>query len=129
MEKGIFWARRVADGKIELLTVKTPCDENGSALCPVYYTSKSGDNFNHKAERKKLDRNVTRGHAYNTYPRGRVEIKYEKVTVYANPVLLREGIWLFIIQSFRLEEAAAQGKVRFCADGSAHYRFLTEEEF
>ena len=44
MEKGIFWARRDADGKIELLTVKTPCDENGSALCPVCYTSKSGDN-------------------------------------------------------------------------------------
>lgn len=53
MEKGIFWARRDADGKIELLTVKTPCDENGSALCPVCYTSKSGDNFNHKAEWKK----------------------------------------------------------------------------
>ena len=65
MEKGIFWARRDADGKIELLTVKTPCDENGSALCPVCYTSKSGDNFNHKAEWKKLDRSVTKGRAYN----------------------------------------------------------------
>ena len=129
MEKGIFWARRDADGKIELLTVKTPCDENGSALCPVCYTSKSGDNFNHKAEWEKLNRSVTKGRAYNAYPRGRVEIKNGKVTVYANPELLREDIRLFIIQTFRLAQAASQGKVRFCADGSAHYRFFTEEEF
>ena len=127
MEKGIFWAHKDADGKIELLTVKTPCDENGSALCPVCYTSKSGDNFNHKTEWEKLGRSVTSGHTFNAYPRGRVEIKNGKVTVYANPVLLREDIQLFIIQAFRLEEAAAQSKVRFCADGSAHYRFLMEE--
>lgn len=128
MEKGIFWVRRDADGKIELLTVKTPCDENGTALIPICYSSKSGNNFNHNAEWKKLDRSVTQGHTYNAYPRGRVEIKSGKVTVYANPVLLREDIRLFIIQTFQLAEAAAQGKVRFCADGSAHYRFLIEEE-
>ena len=78
MEKGIFWARKDADGKIELITVKTPCDKNGTALLPVCYTSKSGNNFNHKAEWEKLDRCVTFGQQYNYYPRGRVEIKKEK---------------------------------------------------
>lgn len=32
MEKGIFWARKDADGKIELITVKTPCDKKRHSI-------------------------------------------------------------------------------------------------
>lgn len=106
-----------------------PCDNNGTALLPVCYTSKSGSNFNHKIEWEKLDRSITCGHAYNYYPRGRVEIKNGKVTIYANPVLLKEDIVLSIVQEFFLEEAVTQNILRVCADGSLHYQFQLEEEF
>ena len=54
--KGIFWydpKRRM------LITKKIACDENGVALEAVEYSSKSGDNFNHKAEWAKMPRSIT----------------------------------------------------------------------
>lgn len=129
MDKGIFWVCKDQEEKIRLITVKTPCDKNGTALLPVYYTSKSGDNFNHKTEWKKLNRGVTCGHSYNYYPRGRVEVKNGKITLYANPILLKEDILLSIIQEFSLEEAVTQNILRVCADGSSHYQFQLEEKF
>ena len=52
------------------------------ALEHVEYSSKSGNNFNHKAEWSKLPKSVTNGQPYNYFPRGRVEIKNNKAKVY-----------------------------------------------
>ena len=82
--KGIFW---FDPQRGELIVIKVACDHNGTALEAVEYSSKSGDNFNHKVEWAKLPREVTEGHPYNYYPRGRVEIKKNKATVYFHPVL------------------------------------------
>lgn len=45
--KGIFW---YVPNEKKLITVKVKCDRNGVALEDVDYSSKSGENFNHKAE-------------------------------------------------------------------------------
>lgn len=45
--KGVFW---YVPGKEELIVKKVACDNNGMALELTEYTSKSGDNFNHKIE-------------------------------------------------------------------------------
>ena len=45
--KGIFW---FDPKRGELIIRKVACDHNGTALEAVEYSSKSDDNFNHKAE-------------------------------------------------------------------------------
>ena len=57
MEKGIFWCVSGDGGDVELITVKAPCGEAEG----VVFSSKSGENFNHKAEREKLGRKTTGG--------------------------------------------------------------------
>ncbi len=52
--KGIFWR---IDG--ELVCRKVRCDETCAPLEPAEFTSKSGENFNHKAEWVKLPRRET----------------------------------------------------------------------
>ena len=54
------------------------CNSDGMALEHVEYSSKSRNNFNHKAEWSKLPKSVTNGQPYNYYPRGRVEIKKQQ---------------------------------------------------
>ena len=84
LRKGIFWD--ITDQHcLQLVCVE--CDENGNALEDVEYSSKSGENFNHKAEWAKLPRSVTGGHDFDYYPRGRVEIKNGKATLWIPPSL------------------------------------------
>ena len=69
---------------------------------------------------------VTNGQLYNYYPRGRVEIKNGKATIYFNPVLNRFDIHSLIVTEFDL-----LGKniiVREVADGSNHYEYLIDFE-
>ena len=73
--KGIFWYNPT---KKKLIVKKVACNSNGEAIEHVEYSSKSGNNFNHKAEWSKLPKSVTNGQPYNYYPRGRVKIKNNK---------------------------------------------------
>ncbi len=116
--KGIFWY--VPDDK-RLITVKVACDENGKALQHVDYSSKSGENFNHKAEWTRLPKSVTGRNPYNYYPRGRVEIKNSKATIFLHPVLDRFDIHERIEQDFGLVGTAVY--VHIVADGSKHYAY------
>lgn len=67
--KGIFWYE---PNEHKLFTVKVRCNEKGIALEPVVYSSKSGENFNHKVEWAKLPKEITNGNPYNYYPRGKL---------------------------------------------------------
>ncbi len=118
--KGVFWWINGA-----LVCRKVRCSDAGAPLEPVEFTAKSGENFNHKAEWEKLPRSVTGGKPYNYYPRGRVEVKQSKATVYLNPQLNREDVKAQIEKEFGLK-----GLSCVCAksDGSAHYRALADEE-
>lgn len=124
--KGIFWLISGYDGSEMLYCVKVPCDINGTPTTEVEFSSKSGDNFNHKAEWAKLDREITGGHAYNYYPRGRVEIKNGIATVYLNPYLNTPKTIGKVQLYFGLFEENGLSEIRIKNDGSKHYQFQKE---
>lgn len=117
MNKGIFWLITNRSGEEQLLTVKVSCDGMGTPLVPVVFSSKSGENFNHQVEWAKFSPRLTQGKAFNYYPRGRVEVKSGKVTVYCHPDLTQPPYRDWIIEEFEIPERS-----RFVADGSSHYK-------
>ena len=123
MRKGIFWCI-YQKSKLHLVTVNVKCTADGESDEVVEYSSKSGENFNHKEEWKRLDREITGRMPYNYYPRGRVEIKNGKCTVYMNPDINTEEVEKMIMDFFELNKTDKLRSVNFKSDGSAHYRSL-----
>ncbi len=114
MRKGIFWL--VED---EFICVSVECDADGTATEPVTYSSKSGDNFNHRLEREKIPRSVTRGKAFDYYPRGRVEVKNGRATLWIAPSFNNESDIKRIKSLFGLGESTVKLEVK--VDSSPHY--------
>ena len=123
MKKGLFWfIDRNADPP-KFITVSADCDATGNALdSTVHFSSKSGANFNHAAEWQRLPKEVTQGKPYNYYPRGRVEVRDGKVTIFLNPVLNEERIVRAIKDAFDLKEGGDIKSIRVISDGSRHYQ-------
>ena len=129
MYKGKFWYDPTA---AKLIVKKVACDRNGIALETVEYSSKSGDNFNHKVEWEKFPRSITSGYPYNYYPRGRVEIKKNKAKIYLNPILicfdyLSPEPWCplrLVEKEFGLGLETIRAQV--ITDNSKHYQYLTD---
>ena len=119
MKKGIFW---IIDESLVCVVVE--CDSSGTPLETVEFSAKSGNNFNHKLEWKKINKKTTNGKPYNYYHRGRVEIKNNKATVYINPLANMNEIQEKIIKSFNLESI----NLVFKSDGSVHYQALIDAE-
>lgn len=127
IKKGVFGVRNYSNDRAELIAVCVSCDKDGNAIEPVEFSSKSGENFNHKLEWKKLKSSVTSGHSFDYYPRGRVEIKSSKAMVFLNPTINNEDITSMIIEKFGLSSVDLTS-VKFKSDGSRHYRFTSEGE-
>ena len=122
MKKGIFWCANFDTERPELITVSIACDKNGNSNEPVQFSSKPGNNFNHQLEWERIDRKITKGQSFNYYPRGRVEIKNGKATVFLNPILNKECIVSKVIDEFGLRTEELNS-VRIKSDGSNHYHF------
>ncbi len=118
--KGIFW---YVPGEHKLIAVKVACDENGNALENTNYSSKSGENFNHKIEWNKLHKDVTKKNPYNYYPRGRVEIKNSKVKIFLNSTLNESELLKLIYSEFSLSNYI---ELKAISDNSKHYNYLME---
>lgn len=125
MRKGIFWCANFDTECPELITVSAACDKNGDSKEPVRFSSKSGNNFNHRPEWERLDRSITAGRPFNYYPRGRVEIKNGKATVFLNPAINKECIVRRIMDAFELMTGELNC-INIKSDGSSHYRFTCE---
>lgn len=125
MRKGIFWCANFDTECPELITVSAACDKNGDSKEPVRFSSKSGNNFNHRPEWERLDRSITAGRPFNYYPRGRVEIKNGKATVFLNPVINKECVVRRIMDAFELMTGELNC-INIKSDGSSHYRFTCE---
>ena len=125
MRKGIFWCANFDTECPELITVSAACDKNGDSKEPVRFSSKSGNNFNHRLEWERLDRSITAGRPFNYYPRGRVEIKNGKATVFLNPAINKECIVRRIMDAFELMTGELNC-INIKSDGSSHYRFTCE---
>ena len=122
MKKGIFWCANFDTEFPELITVSVACDKNGNSKEPAQFVSKSGNSFNHRLEWERIDRKNTKGQSFDYYPRGRVEIKNGKATVFLNPILNKECIVSKVIDEFGLKATELTG-VRIKSDGSNHYHF------
>ena len=65
---------------------------------------------------------MTHNKTYNYYPRGRVEIKRHKATIYLNPNIATEDVLGFLIEKFGLTSDNGITGVIMKADGSDHYK-------
>lgn len=117
--KGIFWIKPPC----ELVALKVKCDFCGNLLddIPGNMLSKSGKNFNHKNAWNTLPKSATDRKPFNYYPRGRVEIKNGKATVFSN--YLTDELKQKIIDIFFLSTENTVFKI----DNSAHYTYLSKE--
>ena len=122
MRKGIFWCKDHNTDSPELIVVSALCDRNGNAAVGTIFSSKSGGNFNHKAEWERLGKSVTGEHPYNYFPRGRVEIRNGKVSIFLNPDLHKEPVLGMVFEVFGLK-TDEQLLVRVISDGSQHYQY------
>lgn len=125
MRKGIFWCTDSDTEAPALITVSVACDKNGDSKEPVWFSSKSGNSFNHRTEWERLDRSITAGQPFNYYPRGRVEIKNGKATVFLNPVINKECVVRKLMDAFELMTGELNC-INIKSDGSSHYRFTCE---
>ena len=123
MKKGIFWCDSFGRDSPHLIVVSVKCDADGKSDRPIDFSSKSGQNFNHKAEWQKLSRSVTRGQPFKYYPRGRVEIKNRKATIYLNPDLNNTVVLNKIIEDFELKNQQGLKSIAVKSDGSSHYHY------
>lgn len=128
MFKGIFWycdfyAKDEPEAN-EIISVMVKCDANGVPLEKVNFSSKSGENFNHKVEWVKFKH--LNSYPYNYFPRGRVEIKNGKIKIFANPyIIASEQIKNMIVSKFELETIASS--IYWIADNSYHYQYSYRE--
>ena len=123
MKKGIFWCANFDTEFPELITVSVVCDKNGNSKEPVQFSSKSGNNFNHRLEWERIDRKITKGQSFNYYPRGRVESKNRKATIYLNPDLNNTVVLNKIIEDFELKNQQGLKSIAVKSDGSSHYHY------
>ncbi len=133
VRKGIFWCyKKCSGGDYQVgmtKTVSVGCDISGNPLEEAEFSSKSGENFNHKIEWEKSSSKICRARPFNCYPRGRVEIKNGKIKIYANPILIEDDKARSCIEkSFELE--AYRDEIKWIADNSRHYEYESyyEEE-
>ena len=123
MKKGIFWCDSFGRDSPHLIVVSVKCDADGKSDRPIDFSSKSGQNFNHKAAWQKLSRSVTRGQPFNYYPRGRVEIKNRKAIIYLNPDLNNTVVLNKVIEDFELKNQQDLKSIAVKSDGSSHYHY------
>jgi hypothetical protein len=118
--KGIFW---VTENGLLYFTI--PCKKNGFVVGESEYplNSKGGGNYNHKLLWESLPKHITGGKAFNYNPRGRVEIKNGKASVFLNPDINTEEVQAEVIAEFGLTEENGIQKVTFLSDGSSHYKY------
>ena len=119
--KGVFW---IADDA-EKYVFRIPCDINGNVVGETEYplNSKDGNNYNHRILWAALPKELTLANPFDCFPRGRVEIRNGKATVYLNPDINNSKIQSFIIDRFGLTEENSIKSVRFVSDGSNHYKY------
>ena len=120
MRKGVFWITE--RDPVRMIAVSIPCDADGKSLDGnTCYSSKSGENFNHRIEWERLDHSLTSGKTFQYYPRGRVEVRRGKITIYLNPDI---NTWTCLAEIFkRFELVGLEETVSVKNDGSAHYRY------
>ena len=119
--RGIFWIKDIES--FVSVIIKAECNSNGFFVNILDFNllAKSGMEFNHQAAWSTLSKRETDNKPYNYYPRGRVEIRNNKATIYANGNIADEKLLKWAINEFNLIEENGIEKVEIKADMSNHY--------
>lgn len=122
--KGIFWINDIDDINSSKLYFQIPCDSYGNIDndSDINFTSKSGNNFNHKNTWNELEKKYTNNKDFNYYPRGRVEISNGKANIYCNPNIATDDLKNWCINKFNLNNHNGINKVKIIPDYSEHYK-------
>lgn len=124
--KGLFWLVKNDEEKFELFCIKILCYRDGETLEKIETGECESEKLNHERAWVQIDKQITKGKPYNFYPRGRVQIKKGKATIFMNPILHQKEILEKIITSFGLTAENGLTHIRVKHDNSYHYRFLIE---
>lgn len=62
----------------------------------------------HKKEWEQLPTEITQGKPYNYYPMGRVDLRYNKASIYLQPAIHTDSIKKMIVKEFNLEHVVYQ---------------------
>lgn len=126
--KGIFWIKDIENIYISFVCVKEEVNKDGMVNDNSNINSRKGNNYNHRITLEKLEREVTDRKPYNYYPRGRVEIRNRKATIYAHPDICTREIMIMIINEFNLHKENNIDKVVMNPDYSKHYNCYLNEK-
>lgn len=128
ISKGIFWVVWDIDGDInsgKIMALSIPCDRDGNPTIELptgWGNSKKGNNNTHKKSWKFLVSDATRGirnHAWNYFPRGRLEIDNNTAVIYVNSNISQDNYQNKILKEFGINGSGMQ--VKWVVDGSDHY--------
>lgn len=112
---GIFWfVKEESDDDLHILFLEIPAEDD------FVGNSKNGRTYNHKLTWETVavsQPKSIRSKSWNDFPRGRVEMRHGKATVYLNPILNEERYQEAIVEAFHLHDTPH----RFLSDGSEHY--------
>ena len=124
--KGVFWITDLDDiDSNENYCFKIPSDRCGNVVSDgLDLNAKSGTTYNHEKLWRSLPRKITQGKPFDYYPRGRVEIKNGKATIYLNPDINNEDVVKMIFDCFELNNVKELRSITIKSDGSEHYRYL-----
>lgn len=120
--KGVFW---ITAAQSEQYFFRNPCNSMGDITGATEYPlcSKDGTNYNHKILWSLLSKALTQNKPFDYFPRGRVEIRNAKATVYLNPDINTEEVQSYTIGIFGLLKENGIDTVRFVSYGSNHYKY------
>lgn len=123
LQRGIFWITDVEDISSSKLYFTIPCNSSGENVYDLSteFTSRNGISYNHENTWKKLDSKTTGNKPFNYYPRGRVEIRNGKATIYCSPYIYGEELKKWCIDKFNLTKPNGITKIVMNADNSEHY--------
>lgn len=115
--EGVFWfVKDIEDDDYHIIFLTISADK--SNFCG---NSKNGLTYTHKLTWEQLtvtESKYIRKKAWNYFPRGRVDIKNGKASVYLNPIINERRYKDVIVDAFHLEAIPH----RFVSDGSYHYK-------
>lgn len=131
MRKGLFWV--VGEpGAQDLLIFAAECDENGVLLeGQLPYNSRKANSYAHKQSWKTASKNCAReirNKPWNYFPRGRVEIRNGKATIYHNPILAEGDVGVLFRIAVLCEFGIGDIPSQFVSDGSSHYKAMEQGE-
>lgn len=123
MYRGIFWIKdldNLENNKDYLIKIET--NTKGDPLSyPFPLNSKKNNNYVHQRTWPLLPYNLTRNKPFDYWPRGRVEIKDGKLTIFINPNLNREDVLNYIYKEFDVLNQGLDGP-RVVLDTYEHYK-------